>query len=300
MLGNTSALQHLTRVRDLLRMGYENEKQAFTELADRTGVQRLKERRYARFPIHVTRSYFNSLNRRIIELTVDADDSENDHVFEYGRPVVFFTVTGDAAAKLRRLYSGTVSFVDENRMAVSVPDDAEKLLMENSAMTGIMISFDETSYRTMFEALDKTMTAKGRLGELRDLMYSRQKAGELSFRPLGFPYLNIPQQETVNKVIAAKDVAVVPGPPGTTSKDTCNATASGAIQPPISRAPGCVLSTAWFTYAGNGSGHWVRTARPPHGSWAGYASSITSSMNATGPGWTSRRTGLNVRQCPGP
>ena len=80
MLGNTSALQHFTRVRDLLRMGYENEKQAFTELADRTGVQRLKERGYARFPIHVTRSYFNSLNRRIIELTVDADDSENDHV----------------------------------------------------------------------------------------------------------------------------------------------------------------------------------------------------------------------------
>ena len=67
----------------------------------------------------------------------------------------------------------------------------------------------------MFDALDRVIRAKGRLGYLRDLFYSRQKAETFSFAPLHFPYLNRTQEEAVNKVLWAKDVAVVHGPPGT-------------------------------------------------------------------------------------
>lgn len=67
----------------------------------------------------------------------------------------------------------------------------------------------------MFEALDRVMKAKGRLGYLRDLFYSHQKAETFSFAPMRFPYLNRTQEEAVNKVLWAKDVAVVHGPPGT-------------------------------------------------------------------------------------
>ena len=59
------------------------------------------------------------------------------------------------------------------------------------------------------------MKDKGRLGYLRDLFYSHQKAETFSFTPLHFPYLNITQEDAVNKVLRAKDIAIVHGPPGT-------------------------------------------------------------------------------------
>jgi predicted DNA helicase len=41
------------------------------------------------------------------------------------------------------------------------------------------------------------------------------EAGSFSFQPLHFPYLNATQEEAVNKVLRAKNVAIVHGPPGT-------------------------------------------------------------------------------------
>ena len=87
--------------------------------------------------------------------------------------------------------------------------------MQSAEQVGVQLFFDETSYKTMFDALDRVIKGKGRLGYLRDLFYSRQKAETFSFAPLHFPYLNATQEDAVNKVLRAKDVAIVHGPPGT-------------------------------------------------------------------------------------
>jgi len=112
-------------------------------------------------------------------------------------------------------FTGTVSYVDGDRMVVSVPDSAQLLDLQSAEQVGVQLSFDETSYKMMFDALDRVMRAKGRLGYLRDLFYSQQKAETFTFQPLHFPYLNRTQEEAVNRVLWAKDVAVVHGPPGT-------------------------------------------------------------------------------------
>ncbi|KAA5655846.1 AAA family ATPase, partial [Pseudomonas aeruginosa] len=76
--------------------------------------------------------------------------------------------------------------------------------------------FDETSYRLMFEALGQVLKAKGnRLAELREIFHGNQKAETFSFGFTRFPWLNNTQEEAVNKVMHAKDVAIVHGPPGT-------------------------------------------------------------------------------------
>ena len=105
----------------------------------------------------------------------------------------------------------------------------------------------------MFDALDRVMRSKNnRLAELRDLFYktptpnpsrgegslntsttgkTTSKANQtplpsggggggcycrfFSFAPLSFPWLNPTQEQAVNLVLRAKDVAIVHGPPGT-------------------------------------------------------------------------------------
>ena len=113
-------------------------------------------------------------------------------------------------------FTGTVSYVDGDRMVINVPDSVSLLDLQTEEPIGVQLSFDETSYKLMFEALDRTMKAKNnRLAYLRDLFYSHQKAGRFSFEPMKFPWLNPTQERAVNEVLWAKDMAIVHGPPGT-------------------------------------------------------------------------------------
>ena len=203
----------LTDQRRLLMMEYEEERRNFGQLTDRIGVARMVSRGLAWAPIRAGRTWFNSLNQKVVELFRSADHEDEDHDFEYGKSVTFFT-EDPVSGKISCKFSGTVNIIDGNRMVVAVNDSADVAEL-NVPNAGVMLSFDETTYRTMLQAIDSTLRADGRLGELRDLIYSNRPAGELKFAPLGFQYLNKSQEQAVNKVLRAKDVAVVHGPPGT-------------------------------------------------------------------------------------
>lgn len=209
-----SPILALQQQRQLLKMEYDEEKKSFSQLTARIGITRLVERGNAWLPISIKRTFYNSLNQRVVEL-MRGESSEDDHNFEYGRPVAFFSIPENPDARPIFYFNGTVSYVDGDRMVVAIPESADLGHLDSAGQVGVMLSFDETSYRAMFAALDYTMKAKGRLAELRDLFYSHRKAGQLTFSPLGFPYLNKSQEEAVNKVLWAKDVAIVHGPPGT-------------------------------------------------------------------------------------
>lgn len=210
------AISSLKQQRLLLELEYNTDKECFRQQTEETGIMRMVRRGDAWFPLTVGKSHYNSLNQKVIEITRN-NDTDIEHNFEYGKPVSFFTIEKtDNKPHIRYLgLTSTVSFVEGNTMLVVIPDDFSVTELSVCGQTGIQLYFDETSYRTMFNALDKVISAEGRLAYLRDLFYSGQKAAQLSFAPMRFPYLNSTQETAVNKVLAAKDVAIVHGPPGT-------------------------------------------------------------------------------------
>lgn len=210
-----SPIQALLQQRTLLQLEYYTEKEAFRKLTEQMGMQRKVKRGDAWFPLQVGKSFYNSLNQTAIEV-FRTSDQDIEHNFEFGRPVMFFRSEGSEELKYFS-FTGTVSYVDGDRMVVTVPDSAPLLeLQQSTDPIGVQLSFDETSYKLMFEALDRVMKAKNnRLAYLRNLFYSHQKAGRFSFEPMKFPWLNPTQERAVNEVLWAKDVAIVHGPPGT-------------------------------------------------------------------------------------
>lgn len=210
-----SPIQALLQQRTLLQLEYYTEKEAFRKLTEQMGMQRKVKRGDAWFPLQVGKSFYNSLNQTAIEV-FRTSDQDIEHNFEFGRPVMFFRSEGSEELKYFS-FTGTVSYVDGDRMVVTVPDSAPLLeLQQSTDPIGVQLSFDETSYKLMFEALDRVMKAKNnRLAYLRDLFYSHQKAERFSFEPMKFPWLNPTQERAVNEVLWAKDVAIVHGPPGT-------------------------------------------------------------------------------------
>lgn len=209
-----SPIQHLQRQYDLLRLEYEYEKEQFKRQTELMGVGRKVKRGVCWYPLNIGRSYYNALNQLTIEIG-RREDKEIEHLFEYGKPVCFFTQ--DVTGKLAYLpFVAMVNYADEERMAVVLPNTAALLSLQSGQLFGVQLYFDETSYRLMFEALGKVITAKNnRLAELRDIFHGSLPASAFTFQPIRFPWLNRAQEEAVNNVLHAKDVAIVHGPPGT-------------------------------------------------------------------------------------
>ena len=214
-----NATEALTRQRLLLQLEYNTEKETFRRQTEEAGIERKVKRGEAWWPVRMGRSYYNSMNQLAVELHREAD-TDVEHSFEFGRPVVFFSYEPQEPQKPQKPhylnFTAQVSYVDGDRMVITLPDSGRLLDLERTdGQLGVQLSFDETSYRCMFDALDRALRAKGRLAYLRDLFYSNRKAETLTFSDMRFPYLNPTQERAVNEVLRAKDVAIVHGPPGT-------------------------------------------------------------------------------------
>ena len=213
--GMDTAVMALQRQRLLLEIEYNCEKEAYRRQTETMGLQRKVKRGDAWWPLKVGRSYYNSLNQLSLEV-MRTTDCDIEHNFEFGRPVCFFSVADEGSSLRYFNFTATVNYADGDRLVVVLPDSVQPSQLQTTEQLGVQLFFDETTYRLMFEALDKVAKAKGnRLAYLRDLFYSSQKAATFSFSPTRFPWLNKAQEEAVNKVLLAKDVAIVHGPPGT-------------------------------------------------------------------------------------
>ena len=233
-----TALQQLMQQHLLLKMEYNTEKQAYQQQTEAIGIRRKVKRGDAWANVRVGKSFYNSLNQMCVEI-FRTEDQDIEHNFEFGRPVAFFRTVPKEDDKNKSEVkflnvTGTVSFVDGDRMVVALPKDdyvqqlqsASSSVRESApslrgraggeAALYVSLSFDETSYRLMFDALERVMHARGnRLAYLRDLFYSHQPAEHFKFQPMSFPWLNKTQEKAVNEVLWTKDVMVVHGPPGT-------------------------------------------------------------------------------------
>ncbi len=216
----------LQRQRMLLEIEYNHEKEEFRKQTETMGVERKVRRGDAWFPVSIGRSYYNSLNQMVVEV-MRQPGSDIEHNFEAGRPVCFFTIKNDTStagakntkggSKLQYLsFTATVSYAEQDRMVVALPDSGRIVDLQRQDALGVQLFFDETSYRLMFEALDRVIRARsGRLADLRDIFYTKAPASRYTFDAMRFPWLNASQEKAVNEVLWAKDVAVVHGPPGT-------------------------------------------------------------------------------------
>ncbi|MBP3213783.1 MAG: AAA family ATPase [Bacteroidaceae bacterium] len=233
---------YLQRLRQLLQMEYDSEKEEFRVQSEKMGLKRKIHRGICWYPVEAGRSYYNSLNQFVVEIVKkdhNEDDEDIEHLFEYGKPVQFFTLKASLHPLSKRReepsdqqsplpsegagggfsyfpFSSTVSYVDGDQMVVTLPSSQALIDLQNTTNLGVQLYFDETSYKTMFHALDDAINAKNnRLADLKDIFAGQLKPEKRTFAPLSFPWLNKTQEQAVNEVLWAKDVEVVHGPPGT-------------------------------------------------------------------------------------
>ena len=224
----------LEKQKILLQKEYEAEREAFQQQTEQRGIGRQMKRGDAWWPLQLGKAYYNSLNQYCIEASPCPSQggeqfADTDHNFEYGKPVCFFTMGSEGNPTYLK-FTATISYVSDDKMVIALKDEAHAAELQHASIDspslegrdgvgsslGIQLSFDETSYRTMLDALDRVIQGKGsRLAYLRDLFYTDMPAQRFRFDSVQLPWLNDTQQHAVNEVLRAKDVAIVHGPPGT-------------------------------------------------------------------------------------
>ena len=246
--------KHLAEQERLLSIEYEYEKQEYQQLCQQVGIARRIRQGKCWYPVSISRTFYNALDQFCVELywavakeepkntanQPDSDESEPtkekeiEFEFEPGRPVSFFRIAtkGDApqgtlaAAEARQNgktiffpYTCQVSRYDGQRLHVTVPNaQAAQVLREYAlqGLLGVQLAFDATTYRVMREAIHELQeTGDKKLQHLRAVLLGDEQPSFRVEQPVSFPWLNESQQKAVQKVLCAREVAIVHGPPGT-------------------------------------------------------------------------------------
>lgn len=209
-----SLLGEMQHQLQLLQQEYEYEKEMFWDSTHKADVPRKVQQGICWYPVRIGASRYNSLNQLTVDVfRVEGEDVE--HNFEYGRPVCFFRLKENGELVYWDC-PAAISYVQDNRMVIALPEVQMLAVLNREEGWGVQLYFDDTSYKMMFAALRKVMLANNdRTAYLRDVLLGNLPAGFRDLLPMRFPWLNASQENAVNRVLAAREVAIVHGPPGT-------------------------------------------------------------------------------------
>lgn len=213
MANKITSLSSLQRHRDLLKMEFEYDKKSFDVQSSHVSIPKKISAGICRYPVSLGRSYYNSLNQFVVE--INHVPLEDDDHFEYGKTVQFFSVSYNEEIRVVKT-NAQVSYATPTMLVVVLSGRDALPALESVNRLGVQLGFDESSYKAMFDAIDKVMSVKdGRLFDLREILLGGVEPKFLDFSPIRFPWLNASQESAINKILRAKDVAIVHGPPGT-------------------------------------------------------------------------------------
>ncbi len=201
-------LQHLQK---LLKIERDEDFEQYKKHFSRNNINHRKENGVTWYPIIISNIEIGLGEYLIIDIERTTNHNE-PHQFSGGKIASLFSNTFPDATPL----NGTIKVIHQNKLRLSLTVDELPDWCDDGKL-GINLLFDEMSYREMDIALEKVINASNnRLAHLRDVMYGiKEPAFDKisSFTPI--IGLNESQNNAVQKIISAKDIAVIHGPPGT-------------------------------------------------------------------------------------
>lgn len=206
--------EELRKVYDLLKLEKEADLEYYRNKVLNASLEQRKKEGLCWYPVTLTSQKYSMGEKLIIKLN-RTTEINRPHVFQSGKIVSLFANTNDKKQSLS--LSGVVNEVRSNQMIITLNVDELPDWM-NYANLGIDLLFDEMAYREMNKALKKVMEAKndgGRLPELREILLGHQPASFDTQEAPNIPRLNESQNAALQKVLNARDVAIIHGPPGT-------------------------------------------------------------------------------------
>jgi ATP-dependent RNA/DNA helicase IGHMBP2 len=204
-------LPHLQKLEKLLKIERDEDFEQYQKFFSRNNINHRKQNGVTWYPIVITNTGIGF--GEYLQIEIERTTNHNEpHQFTGGKMAALFSNTHPDEEPI----NGTVKILGPNKLRFSLTVDELPDWCDDGKL-GINILFDEASYREMNIALKKVMNAdRNRLAELRDVIFEIKKPEfEKENAELKIDRLNESQNSAVRKIVAAKDIAIIHGPPGT-------------------------------------------------------------------------------------
>lgn len=203
------SFDHILKLQELLNIEKQEDLKLYQQQFLSRSVIERKANGLTWYPLVINSSEFGYGDFLILELE-RTNDFNHSHQFQPGKNAELFSF--DSSFSI----NGIVKSVEANKLTLALNvDDLPDWAYEGKL--GLNVLFDEFSYQEMEINLNKLIKANNnRLAELREVLIGSKKA---EFHKIVQPYenslLNDSQIKGIEKMISAKDVAIIHGPPGT-------------------------------------------------------------------------------------
>ncbi|MBL6446035.1 AAA family ATPase [Fulvivirga sp. 29W222] len=165
------------------------------------------------YPVNLEKTKFDSGDRLLIKVSRPPEHTDS-HLFQSGKLVSLFS-TAFSNEESREAVNGVINYVNKQEMLVTLNNNDIPDWIHDGQL-GVQLLFDENAYREMEKAVKHLINAKDeRLVELKKVLLGELEARFESRSPVKIAGLNDSQNEALNKVLCASDVAIIHGPPGT-------------------------------------------------------------------------------------
>ncbi|GAB3814233.1 AAA domain-containing protein [Pontibacter rugosus] len=202
-------LYELKQVQELLKIEQEEDRQQYKIKSLKSTITERKAMGFCWYPVVISKEELGFGNKIVLELE-RTKDRDHLHLFQVGKTAALFSNNGE-----RQNLSGVIVGLKRNKVLLATNKEDLPDWIDEGRL-GIDLTFDEMSYREMEIAMKKVIDAyKTRLAELRDILLGDMPARFTNATMDDIPALNPSQNEAVRKIVQAKDVAIIHGPPGT-------------------------------------------------------------------------------------
>ncbi|MGZ4055494.1 MAG: AAA domain-containing protein [Bacteroidia bacterium] len=208
MENKTERLLHL---RKLLKTERDEDFEQYKQHFSRNNINHRKLNGVTWYPVIITNTEIGL--GEYLSIDIERTTNHNEpHQFSGGKVASLFSNNNTESGTL----NGTIKVLGPNKIRLSLNIDELPDWCDDGKL-GINLLFDETSYKEMDIALEKVISAShNRLAVLRDVMYEvKPPAFDKVDESLHITGLNQSQNAAVQKIISAKDIAIIHGPPGT-------------------------------------------------------------------------------------
>ena len=204
-------MERLQKLRTLLKIERDEDYEQYKAHFSRNNINHRKQNGVTWYPLSIVNTEFGL--GEYISIDVERTSNFNEpHQFSGGKIAALFSnVHSD-----EKPINGTIKVLGPNKLRLSLTIDELPDWCKDGKL-GINLLFDEASFKEMDIALEKVINASNnRLAELRDVLYQKTKAQfDKPNDTLQIVGLNDSQNDAVKKILSAKDIAIIHGPPGT-------------------------------------------------------------------------------------
>lgn len=215
----TNLETYFSRQRELVSYELRAEQEAYRDSLARRGLTLTGGIREAacRYPVNVEAAGRNAMGKCLVRVHYEVDDDEVELDFEPGKPATFFFLEGNQAKEVAQQYF--VEWVGTHEMVLSAASHGgvESIVTHGQHhVLGLQLGVDNTSFRVMLDALSEAAHKEGeRFDLLRSVLLGDRPAAFRNIIVPPCPWLNGSQNDAIRKAVAAEQVAIVHGPPGT-------------------------------------------------------------------------------------